>query len=309
MPQAVVNLPRIAVLLATYNGEPFVDCQIHSLLSQQNVSVHIFARDDGSTDNTVSQLKAFTISHPLRVTLIADAQGRTGSAATNFFALLKGVDFADFDYVALSDQDDIWLPTKLQQAIECIRINGGGGYSSNLLAWSDEIDASWILDKGGQPKSLDYLFQGASAGCTYVLDRASATCVQRRLNELVHPYCDGISHDWVLYAICRSAGFPWFFDTQFYIRYRQHSQNVYGAMSGMEGMIARLKIMQAGWYKTHILWLGNVIENHSEETAILAAVGRGSLSDRFMLIWNSFCFRRKVSDVWKLRIAFVIGLL
>ena len=303
------ELPRIAILLATYNGQQFLNCQVHSLLSQQNVAVHIFARDDGSTDDTIGLLRALKASHPSRVTLITDAHGPTGSAATNFFALLKGVDIADFDYVALSDQDDVWLPTKLQRAIECIRINGGGGYSSNLLAWSDEIDTSWILDKGGQPKSLDYLFQGASAGCTYVLERASAAYVQRRLNELAHPYCDGISHDWVLYAICRSAGFPWFFDEGIHIRYRQHSSNVYGALPGVKGMIARFRMMRDGWYKAHIVWLGNVIENHSEETAILAAVGRGSLSDRFMLIWNAFYFRRKVSDVWKLRIALVIGLL
>ena len=300
---------RVAVLMAVYNGIQFLEEQLESIMCQDGVLVHIYLRDDGSSDGTGALVRQLAQTHRGRITALLDTNGRTGSAATNFFALLKGVDFGDFDYVALSDQDDIWLPTKLQQAIECIRINGGGGYSSNLLAWSDEIDASWILDKGGQPKSLDYLFQGASAGSTYVLDRASATYVRRRLNELAHPYCDGISHDWVLYAICRSAGFPWFFDRQFYIRYRQHSSNVYGALPGVKGIIARFRMMRDGWYKTHIVWLANVIENHCEETAILDAIERGSLSDRFMLIWNAFYFRRKVSDVWKLRIAFVIGLL
>lgn len=301
------NSFKIAILLATYNGEQFLGDQVRSLLAQQNVEVHVFARDDGSTDGTINLLKSLQAANPSRITLVTDAAGPTGSAATNFFALLRGVNFDDYDYVAFSDQDDIWLPTKLERAVQCIRGQAGGGYSSNLLAWNEDCGATWVLDKGGQPKSLDYLFQGASAGCTYVLDRFSAALAQRRLQQLTQPNCEGISHDWVVHAICRSAGFRWFYDDDIHIRYRQHSTNVYGALPGVKGMIARMRLMRAGWYKAHILWLSNVIENHPEETAILSAMKRGSLSDRLMFICNAGNFRRTRGAVWKLRFAFAAG--
>lgn len=309
MQHQTTKVSKTAILLATYNGEQFLDVQVRSLLLQQNVDVHLFARDDGSVDDTVKLLKSLEAENPGKITVITDALGPTGSAATNFFSLLCAVNLADYDYVAFADQDDIWLPTKLERAVTCIRNNGGGAYSSNLLAWNEKSGASWILNKGGRTKSLDYLFQGASAGCTYVLDRLSAVLVQNRLNQLNKPYCEGISHDWVIYAICRSAGFRWFCDDEIHIRYRQHDTNVYGALPGVSGISARVGIVRSGWYRAHILWLCNVIRNHPAEAAILSAVERGSFSDRFLLIRKAGQLRRRLIDVWKLRAAFALGLL
>jgi rhamnosyltransferase len=301
--------PSVAILLATYNGGPFVGDQIASILSQTAIDVHIYVRDDGSSDDTMTVVTEQKNAASDQITILRDGLGPTGSAAANFFALLEGADLARFDYVAFADQDDIWLPGKMQRAVECLSRQGSGGYSSNLLAWDPANDRYWMMEKHGAPKMFDYLFQGASAGCTYVLDTQTALLARRRLAMVGHQYCAGVSHDWTIYAICRSAGVPWFRDSQSFIHYRQHSGNVYGARPGFAGIAARLGMISSGWYRDHILWLEHVIENHADERMLLARIQSGSIRDRLYLAARANSFRRGRGDVWKLRLAIALGLL
>ena len=302
------KLPSVAVLLASYNGAAHIADQIASILSQTAVQVRIFVRDDGSIDNTRLIITDLAAAYPDHLFLLNDELGPTGSPASNFFAMIEAVDLTSFDYVAFADQDDVWLPGKLQRAVGCIS-DRGGGYSSNLTAWECSNDVYWTMSKHGKLKKFDYLFQGASAGCTYVLDRSAAILVRTRLAPLSRQYCAGVSHDWTIYAICRSANMPWFCDTQSYIHYRQHSTNVYGARPGLAGMIARLGMISNGWYRDHILWLENVLTNHPEERNLFARLRRGGISDRLYLAARATDFRRDRGDVWKLRIALLLGIL
>jgi rhamnosyltransferase len=266
-------------------------------------------RDDDSSDDTLNVITHLQKAYPAQITIVSDGLEPAGSAAANFFALLHSLDLSPFDYVAFADQDDIWLPDKLSRAVECISAQGGGGYSSNLLAWNEQDDTTWIMDKQGKQKKLDYLFQGASAGCTYVLDKSCAALVKERLERLNKPFCLGISHDWVIYAICRSAGFRWFHDDRSLIHYRQHAANVYGARPGIAGIFARLGMVKSGWYRNHILWLESVINNSAEERDVMAALKVGSISDQARLAFGAGEFRRQKLDVWKLRVAIALGLL
>lgn len=309
MTSKTVAIPSVAVLLATYNGGTFVRDQIASILSQTAVEVHIYVRDDGSTDDTMNVVGALQKATPRQITILRDQLGATGSAAANFFALLGGVDLASFDYIAFADQDDIWLPAKLNRAVSCLSRQGGGGYSSNLLAWDADRGQYWIMHKHGASKRFDYLFQGASAGCTYVLDAPAALLVRRRLGQLTRQYCAGVSHDWTIYAICRSAGLPWFRDTQSLIHYRQHSGNVYGARPGFAGIAARFGMINSGWYRDHVLWLEHVITNTADERKLLTRLKRGRINDCFYLATQARDLRRDRGDVWKLRIALILGLL
>ena len=54
--------PKVAVFLATYNGEKFLNQQIDSILSQKNVEVDIYCNDDGSSDGTLEIIKSYQIS-------------------------------------------------------------------------------------------------------------------------------------------------------------------------------------------------------------------------------------------------------
>ena len=108
-------MPTVAVVLAAYNGSRWIQEQIASIFAQQGVDVTLFISVDSSTDGTealVNQLAAadsriVVLPHGLRF----------GGAAPNFYRLLKDIDFSAFDYVALADQDDVWLSSKDRKSV------------------------------------------------------------------------------------------------------------------------------------------------------------------------------------------------
>ena len=111
---------RIAILLATFNGEEYLVEQLNSIKNQSGVEVFIFASDDCSSDNTSKLLKNV---NDLDNKLIVLPRQKSGSASANFFRLLRDVDLMQVDYIALSDQDDIWQEDKLNNVRQSIIIN------------------------------------------------------------------------------------------------------------------------------------------------------------------------------------------
>ena len=126
--------PRIVVLLATHDAVRLVEAQVQSILDQKGVEVTVVVSDDGSTDGTWELIEGTARADP-RVRLLPRRR-RFGSAAPNFYHLLLEVDLAQFDAVALADQDDIWFDWKLGHHLELLRENAVGGLlvGAGLLA-------------------------------------------------------------------------------------------------------------------------------------------------------------------------------
>src|SRR5271154_4215562 len=101
--------PLVDVLLATFNGEPFLREQIDSILSQDYEDLSILARDDGSKDGTRGILNEYAEQFPGRFQMLPTG-APTGNAKQNFLELMKA---SSADYVCFSDQDDVWLPGKV----------------------------------------------------------------------------------------------------------------------------------------------------------------------------------------------------
>ena len=299
----------VAVLLATYNGAAYVEAQLTSILWQRGMDVHIYVRDDGSRDATPAILREWATRHPDRFTIIDNRGVSTGSANGNFFALLAAIDPARHDFLAFADQDDVWLPDKLSRAISRLSQDSAEGYSSDLVAYRTTSPVvqgqAWMLHKGGRYADLDYLFQGASAGCTYVLTRHAAGIVKAVMAQ-TPPFCPDASHDWIIYAICRSRGLVWVRDQTAEILYRQHGGNQYGAKRGLGEMLAKLRVMRSSWYRDHILWLSHVVVNSIIERKVLDAVARGRPTDRWWIIRHAARFRRTPGYVAQLRAAIAL---
>lgn len=303
-----VAVPSVAVLLATYNGAAYCETQLTSILWQRGVDVHVYARDDGSTDATPAILRDWVARYPNRITIIDNLGVSTGSANGNFFALLRAIDPERHDYIAFADQDDVWTPDKLAHATVRLAQEGAEGYSSDLIAYNAAVGSAWMLHKAGQPADLDYLFQGASAGCTYVLTRRAATVAVAVMAE-APAFCNDPSHDWIMYAICRSRGLKWVRDSAAEILYRQHGGNQYGAKRGTRELLSKLQVMRSSWYRDHILWLRHVVVNNAEERRVLDAVSRGNLLDRLWLIFQARRFRRTPAYVAQLRAAIALRMI
>jgi len=102
-------VPSIAVVMATFNGEEWLDVQLQSLPSQTRLPDRLIISDDGSTDATVDIIQEFARSAPFEVVLLDGP--RVGDYGENFW--FAG-EHAAADIVAWCDQDDYWYPQKLQ---------------------------------------------------------------------------------------------------------------------------------------------------------------------------------------------------
>jgi rhamnosyltransferase len=301
------DLSRVAILLATYNGALYIEEQLRSIQSQTHRSWHIFVRDDGSTDDTIQLLKQ--VLQPGSFTIIECGLESARGPAKNFFAILQAINLIEFDFIAFCDQDDIWAPRKLERAVECLSLDSAGGYSSNLMPFDNIAGRAWFLKKSYSQKKFDYLFQGASAGCTYVLNRKCAILLQSKVDAILLNPPDGFSHDWSIYAICRSFGENWVHDTQAYIFYRQHSLNAFGAMPSYRGLFERLRLARSGWYRNNIIWIGTLLSGDVGEEEVLSRVKRFNLTDRFWLARESPQFRRRGRDALLFALVSILGLL
>ena len=124
--------PRIAVLLAAYNGMAFLPAQCASILAQRDVDVRVFVSVDPSTDDTLDWLERQAMAEPRMRVL--PTEERFGGAAPNFLRLLRDVDLHDFDAVSFADQDDLWPEDKLTVAWNQLCQRGVSGYSCNVEA-------------------------------------------------------------------------------------------------------------------------------------------------------------------------------
>jgi len=242
-------MPRVRVLLAAYNGAPWIREQIESVLAQENVHVQLIVRDDGSTDGTRTELDGF--ANDSRVALLA-GDAPSGSAAGNFLALIAENPAADADFVAFADQDDLWDSDKLWRACRALSAQGAAGYSSaTLAAWEDGRQR--ILKPSGAPTSSDFLFEGAGQGCTFVLTAQLYERVRQFLTQHRDRTVGLHYHDWAVYALARAWGLRWIFDPKPSMRYRQHAGNDTGARGTLAGITKRLALIRGGWYRTQLL--------------------------------------------------------
>jgi glycosyltransferase involved in cell wall biosynthesis len=102
---------RISVALCTYNGERFLPQQLASIQQQTRLPDEVVVCDDRSTDRTVELVRAFaaSVSFPVRVIV---NERNLGSSA-NF---AQAIELCAGNLVALSDQDDIWYPIRLERS-------------------------------------------------------------------------------------------------------------------------------------------------------------------------------------------------
>lgn len=296
----------IAIILATNNGQVWIHEQIQSVIAQTYSSWRLFIRDDLSTDHTQDIAKSYALADS-RIAMLPPPTARSGSAAGNFLTTLILIEPQSFDFVAFCDQDDIWAPDKLTRALMAMAEARADGYSSDLIAFNNAKKTAQYIAKNSQQSAQDYLFQGASAGCTYVLSRKAVELVCQKLNEDQVMNLADKSHDWLIYAICRSHGLVWKHDPSAHVFYRQHSSNVYGAMQQWSGALKKLQLMRSGWYRRHILWNANFLQRSENEEQVLGRLRRFRLADRCWLALRAARFRRNPAQAVILAAALLLG--
>lgn len=210
-------MKNVQVLMSTYNGEKYLEEQIHSILNQQNIEISILIRDDGSTDNTINILKKIAQEHKN----VSFYVGENIGPARSFLELVNKS--ANAKYYALADQDDVWESNKIISAIEKMEKKSEPCLYISALEIVDEN-----LNKIKTKKvNGNFTFEGAiiknfANGCTQVFNK--------ELRDIIVMYNPKylIMHDSWITRVCYAIGGNVIIDENAYIKYRQHSENVVG---------------------------------------------------------------------------------
>ena len=295
------------VLLAAFNGIDHIKAQLDSILLQKDVNLVVSISDDLSNDGTYELLQELSYKD-IRIKLLP-LDGKFGSAGKNFFRLLREIDFSEFDYISFADQDDIWDHDKLIRHVRLMQKNGVEGVSSNVLAfWPD--GKTKLIDKAQPQRDLDFIFESAGPGCTFLM----TPWLVRKVKELLRDKSNVVNqvdlHDWFLYAVCRASGKKWLIDPTPSMQYRQHDKNVVGANSGIKAKLARLKKISYGWYRAEvlkILAITHQLSNNPKLVIISTLLEKKDFLSRLKLLRFIPQSRRKMSDRIFLALIIIFG--
>ncbi|SCA63088.1 Uncharacterized protein SCG7086_AJ_00010 [Chlamydiales bacterium SCGC AG-110-P3] len=225
-------MSNIDIILPTYNGGQYLAGLLQSLFDQSNQNFRILVRDDQSSDDTSVILHRWAQSHPNRI-IIVPSNERKGVIG-NVSELLQA---ATASYVMLCDQDDIWLPNKIEQTLALMKkIEETHSSTHPILVHTDLHVVDSLLTsvshsywhhtridpyRGSTLNRL--LIQNCVTGCTAMLNRS----LVNRLGTLPN---NCVMHDaWISLVACCFGTIG--VHPQPTILYRQHAANDTGAFS------------------------------------------------------------------------------
>lgn len=236
--------PSMAILLATYNGAENLQEQLDSYCTQTHVPALILISDDGSIDSTLEIVEKFSRTNPQLYVKILKGPGR--GAARNFLYLLGHVPDA-IDMIALSDQDDVWLPEKLMRGAAALsKQDGVALYCSRTLEWHAKQNRKRPSRLLVRPPSFCHaIVQNIAGGNTMILNRKAIDLVQAASLETKKI----VMHDWWIYQIITGAEGRVIYDQEPMMLYRQHAGNLIGANRGMLSKAKRLRLMMSGRFR------------------------------------------------------------
>jgi glycosyltransferase involved in cell wall biosynthesis len=225
-----VKNPGVDILLASYNGEKYIQSQIDSVLNQTYQNIRLLIRDDSSQDSTKKILEQYAISHPSKVVLIPSEE-RLGTKG-NFSTLMQHV---KNPYVMFCDQDDLWLADKVEKSLALMlnREQEQGSLIPCLIHTDLKVvnqdlqpisDSFWKYAKLHTQSAGSFhrlLVQNVVTGCTILMNASLF-----RLLQDIPP--EAIMHDWWVALIASAFGTIHTLSTPT-VLYRQHTSNVLGA--------------------------------------------------------------------------------
>lgn len=283
-------LPKVALLLATYNGAKWIREQLNSIVSQKNVIIDVYVSDDMSNDDTIDIVNSY--SNKINSLQILESTHKYGSAHKNFIRLITDVDCSKYDYVCFADQDDVWFNDKIEMGINFLTLNNASAYSSNVLAFW-ENGRTRIITKSQPQTEFDHWFESAGPGCTFILNNCLYNSLRKFTIDNHQMVIELFAHDWYVYAYARANGYKWVIDDSVAMLYRQHASNAQGANFGLQGIIKRYRQVSTGFYFDSLIAQLSLLDPSNK---LCSTLKNKSFFGRFQLLTQFTKFRRKLSD-------------
>lgn len=289
-----VSTAKTDILLATYNGARHLPELLASLDAQTNQAWRLIVRDDGSTDDSVALVKAWGAAKADRLTILEDGRGNLG-ASGNFGALLEASDGA---YFLPCDQDDVWLPDKVERFTKRIaEVEAESGADRPAIVHSDLIVADenlrpiaqsfWKYQRIRVPESeTPWKFisvQNMVTGCAMIGNAA--------LRNLATPIPPGATmHDWWLASVAAFTG-RIVSDPRPSVLYRQHGSNTIGAKKWSNLNLIREILSSPG--KVFRRPADGLADSRARASAVAAGLDN-ELSDAHKAFLNEYIALRRV---------------
>lgn len=249
--RAVSKQSRVCILMGLHDGASDLDAQLDSFATQSWPAWDLIVGDDRSSDNGPDMVRAFAARTALtnRVELV---DGPGAGITANYLGLIGRVP-GDTDWLALSDQDDVWLPDRLSRGIERL---GSLPDDVPALYCTSTIVTDATLGKRRPslrvPRPAGFrnaLVQNIASGNTILMNRAAIDLLRAAAPEAAK--VPGlVVHDWWIYLLITGVGGTVIYDTRPSLLYRQHDNNMIGANDGWRARWLRIRLLFAGRFAT-----------------------------------------------------------
>ena len=210
---------RVQILLSTYNGEKYLEEQLDSILNQKgDFSLKMLVRDDGSKDRTLEILEKYSKKIEMQI-----IRGKNIGVNKSLKELFMNCD-TDCDYFSISDQDDVWLETKIQAAIESLSKNRNKLKMFATRSLVTDINMNIIgktQDPGNRLSYYNAMVQNVCPGHTQVFNKDVVLKLRKNYSENIFVI------DWWIYLLVSSMG-EITFDRRCFVKHRQHGKNSAG---------------------------------------------------------------------------------
>ena len=211
---------KVIVLMSTYNGMSHLQEQIDSIFRQvYDGEIEILVRADGSKDNTVSFLGKYPKADLRKIVV---QKGENVGPQKSFLKLIKDAGIADYYFFA--DQDDVWLPNKVERGVSSLRSSQNAAvYCSNYTVTDQALNVKQDAFIKGVPvfTPIKTLLYNQVPGCCMAFNKSMMDLLKRINVENV------MMHDSMLLSLASYVGSVKY-DSQPCILHRIHGNNVVG---------------------------------------------------------------------------------
>jgi glycosyltransferase involved in cell wall biosynthesis len=297
---------QVVVLLSTFNAGPFLAPLIESVLSQENVSVRLVIRDDGSTDQTPAELRRWAERADVSV-----EYGPNLGPCQSYFRLLSVPANPD-ELVALCDQDDVWLPGKLAAAHDALQRFGQTPalYCGRLAIVDESLRQIGLSSVPRRELAVpNALVENAVMGPTVVMNEVGRALLAQHCPRFA------VMHDAWAYLVFSALGHI-VYDGEPRVLYRLHQRNQVGLSKSPMARTWRLVRRRAHEYLPQQLRQAREFEEVYGALLLSkdsAAVQRfcqepAHIYDRLQLAFGSYVYRQRNIDNLLLRLALLLRL-